>query len=170
MPRWLAAPLAALACAAALAGCGGGEPEPERRAEPPKIPGALADELAQRSDAVAEKLEAGDVCGAALEADALEDRVEALIAAGDIPRRYRQELRSEAVWLQDNVNCPDPPAPPAPPAPAEDEDEADEDDKGKGKGTGKGKGKGNSDEGGEDDDDGSGTVTVETVVTLEDGG
>ena len=166
MARRLAVPLAALACAATLAGCGGGEDAPDRRAEPPKIPSALADELAQRSDTVAEKLEAGDVCGAAVEADALEDRVEALIAAGDIPRRYRKELRAEAVWLQDKVNCPDPPAPPAPPAPEEDEENEGEDDKGKGKDKDKDNGK---DEG-KGEGAGSETVTVETGVTLEDGG
>ena len=168
MPRRLAAPLAALACVASLAGCGGGGAEPERRAEPPKIPSGLANELAERSDAVAAKLEAGDTCGAAVEADVLEDRVEALIAAGDIPQRYRAELRSEAVWLQDKVNCPDPPAPPAP-----EEDEDDEgDDKGKDKEEDKGKGKDEGDGDGEGDGegDGSGTLTVETGVTLGDGG
>ena len=158
----LAAALAALACVAGLVGCGGGEAEPERTTEPPKIPSALANELADRSDAVAAKLEAGDTCGAAVEADALEDRVEALIAAGEIPQRYRAELRSEAVWLQDKVNCPDPPAPPAP---EEDEDDEGDDDKGKDKDD-KGKGKGEGEGDGED----SVTLTVETGVTLEDGG
>jgi hypothetical protein len=155
----LAAGVAALACAAAIAGCGGDEAEPERRTEPPKIPSALADELAERSEAVAEKIEAGDVCGAAHEADALEDRVEALIAAGEIPRRYQEELHSEAKWLRDKVNCPEAPPPPEEEEEKDDEkEEKDEDDK-KGKGKGEGNGEG----------DGSGTLTVETVVTLEEG-
>jgi hypothetical protein len=157
--KGLAAALAALSCAAMLAGCGGGEAEPERRTEPPKIPSAVADELAERSEAVAEKIEAGDVCGAAHEADALEDRVEALIAAGDIPRRYQDELRSEAIWLRDNVNCPQA-APPPPEEKEEDEEKKEEEDGNKGKGNGDGEG----------DGDGAGTLTVETVVTLEDGG
>ncbi len=155
-----------LACAAALAGCGGGDGEPERRTEPPRIPSALADELAERSDAVAEKIEAGDLCGAAHEADALEDRVEALIADGEIPRRYQEELASEATWLRDNVNCPQ-----APPAPEEEEEEDEEkeekdkekeekdkdDKKGKGNGEGNGEGEGDGDDSG-------------LTLTLEDGG
>ena len=166
MSRRLAAGVAALACAAALAGCGGGEGEPERRTEPPRIPSALANELAERSDAVAEKIEAGDVCGAAHEADALEDRVEALIASGDIPKRYQKELHSEAMWLRDEVNCPQAPPPPAPPAPEEEEEEdeekedKDEDDK---KGKGKGEGNGEGDGEGEGDDSG-------LTLTLEGGG
>jgi hypothetical protein len=167
MPRRLAAPLAALACAATLAGCGGGDTDPERRSEPPKIPSALADELANRSEAVATKIEAGDVCGAAHDADALEDRIEALIASGDIPKRYQKELHSEAMWLRDEVNCPQAPPPAAPPAP-EEEDEDDGDDKGKDKGNGKGEGDGDGE--GDGEGDGSGTLTVDTVVTLEDGG
>jgi hypothetical protein len=158
--KGLAAALAALSCAAVLAGCGGGEAEPERRTEPPRIPSAVADELAERSEAVADKIEAGDVCGAAHEADALEDRVEALIAAGDIPRRYQDELQSEAVWLRDRVNCPEAAPPPEEDEEEQEEKEEEDDKKDKGKGNGEGDG----------DGDDSGTLTVETVVTLEDGG
>jgi hypothetical protein len=160
MRRQLAAGFAVLACAATLAACGGGNEEPERRAEPPKIPSALADELAQRSDTVAEKLEAGDICGAAREADVLEDRVETLIAAGEIPQRYERELESEAIWLRDNVNCPDPPAPPE--DDEDDEEKKEEDEKGKDDNKGKGNGEGNG------NDEGSETVTLE-IPTLEEG-
>ncbi len=153
MPRPFAAGFAALTCAAALAGCGGGEQDAERRSEPPKIPSAAADDLADRSQAVADKIDGGDVCGAAHEADALLGRVEALIADGKIPRRYREELRTQALWLRNNVNCPQPAPPP--------QQEEEEDDK-KGKDNGKGKGKGG--------DEDSGTLTVETpTVTLEEG-
>lgn len=113
---------------------------------------------------MAQKIDAGDVCGAAHEADALEDRVEALIAAGEIPRRYRAELRSEAIWLRDEVNCPQPAAPPQEEEEEDEEEEKekgekDEDDnKGKGKGNGEGNGNGN----GQGDDDGLGlTVTLD---------
>ncbi|HEV3408483.1 MAG TPA: hypothetical protein VG079_07355 [Gaiellaceae bacterium] len=160
MARARAAALAAFA-GLALAACGGGEPEPERRSEPPRIPSAVADELAERSDAVADKISAGDLCGAAHEADALEDRAEELIAAGEIPRRYRAELRSEAVWLRDRVNCPPPPPPQEDEKEDEEEkkDEKDEDDN-KGKGNGKGEGEGNGN--GEGDGDGLGlTVTLD---------
>jgi hypothetical protein len=157
MRRPLAAGFAVLACAAALAGCGGDEAEPERRTQPPKIPSALADELAERSEAVAEKIDAGDVCAAAHDADALEDRAEELIAEGQIPRRYQEQLRSETVWLRDKVNCPEPPPPPE-----EDQkkDDAKDEEKKKDDKSGKGNGEGNG--------EGSVTVTLETP-TLEEG-
>ncbi len=143
---------------AGLAGCGGGEAEPERRSEQPKIPSAVANQLADRSEAVAEKLEAGDLCGAAHEADALEDRAEALIAAGDIPQRYRDELHSEAIWLRDRVNCPEPAPPPEEKEDEEEKKEEKEEDDNKGKGDGEGNG----------DGEGPVTVTLETP-TLEEG-
>jgi hypothetical protein len=151
----------------ALVACGGGEPEPERRSEPPRIPSAVANELAERSDAVADKIDAGDICGAARDADALEDRVETLIAAGEIPRRYRKELQSEAIWLRDEVNCPQP-APPPQEDEKEDEEEkkeekTEDDNKGKGKGNGNGEGEGNGD--GEGDGDG-----LDLTVTLDEDG
>ena len=161
MARALAGALAAFV-SLALVACGGGEPEPERRSEPPRIPSAVANELAERSDAVADKIDAGDICGAARDADALEDRVEALIAAGEIPRRYRKELQSEAIWLQANVNCPQPTPPPQEDEKEDEEEkkkEKDEDDnKGRGNGNGEGEGNGN----GEGNGDGSGlTVTLD---------
>jgi hypothetical protein len=151
VPRRLGAGLVAVACAATLAGCGGGDGDGEREREPPRIPSAVANELAERSDAVADKIEAGDVCAAAHEADALEDRVEKLIAEGQIPQRYRDELREEAIWLRDEVNCPQPPPPQE--KEKEDEEEKKEEDDNKGKGNGEG------------DGDGAGLT-----VTLEDGG
>jgi hypothetical protein len=152
--RGLGAALAAFACAATLAGCGGGEAEPEPRTEPPKIPSAVANELAERSDAVAENVEAGDVCGAAVEADALVDQARAAVDAGDVPARYEDELIETAVELQNAINCPRPPPPPPQP-----QEEGKEDDK-KGK-----KGKGKAD----DDGEGSTTVTLPTVTLEEDG-
>jgi hypothetical protein len=137
MSRGLAAALAALACAATMAGCGGGDGEAERRAEPPKIPSDVVDGLAERSDAIADKLEAGDVCGAALEADALVNEARAAVDAGEVPARYEDELIATAVELQNTVNCP----PPPPPQPEEEEEE-DEEGKGDGKGKGDGQGKG----------------------------
>jgi hypothetical protein len=140
----------------ALVACGGGEPEPERRSEPPRIPSAVANELAGKSEAVAQKIDAGDVCGAARDADVLEDRVEALIAAGEIPRRYRDELHSEAIWLQDRVNCPQP----APPQQEEEKEDEEEKEKEKEKEDDKGKGNGEGGDGGEDDGVGL-TVTLD---------
>ena len=159
MSRRLAGALTALACAAALAGCGGGEAEPERRADAPKIPRDVADDLAARSDAVADRFEAGDVCGAAVEADALVDETRAAIEAGDVPQRYEDELLATALELQNSINCEQAPPPPQPqPEEEEEEKEKDKDeDKGKGKGNGNGEG------------EGDGTLTVEDVLTVEEG-
>lgn len=109
---------------------------------------------------MAQKVDAGDVCGAARDADVLEDRVETLIAAGEIPRRYRKELRSEALWLQANVNCPQPAAPPPAQEEEKEDDEEKKEEKKEDENSGKGKGEGEGD--GDRDDDGVGlTVTLD---------
>jgi TolA-binding protein len=95
--------LAAFASALALAGCGGGE-----EAAPPTLPPGVADGLATQSESVAELLDAGDTCGAAQEANALVDAVEAAIAAGEVPVAFRASLRETAVELQNEINCPPP--------------------------------------------------------------
>ena len=118
-----------------LAGCGG-----ESAAPPPpqpKIQRATAEQLAARSDAIADALDAGDVCTAAVRADELQDAVIEAINAGAVPPALQEELQSRANELVNTVNCP------PPPAETETDEEEDEDD---GKGKGKGKGKGNSDE------------------------
>ena len=145
MSTRLPAALAALACAAALTGCGGGEPEPERGVDAPKIPRDVADDLAARSDAVADRFEAGDVCGAAVEADALVDETRAAIDAGDVPERYQDELLATAIELQNSINCPPAPAPPQPqPEEEEKEEEKEEKKEDKGKGNKEGEGEGGS--------------------------
>jgi uncharacterized protein YhaN len=101
---WLAATGALLA----LAGCGGGDARPEE----PGLPRAVAERLAEESEAIADKLDAGDTCGAAQQADVLEDAVEQAIGDGDIPAAFQDELLETARQLQNNVNCPQPPPPP----------------------------------------------------------
>jgi hypothetical protein len=105
--------LAALGAMLALAACGGGG---DARPEEPGLPRALAERLAGQSEAIADKLDAGDTCGAAQEADVLEDTVEQAIAAGDIPEAFQAELTATAKKLQNDVNCPAEPPPPPPPA------------------------------------------------------
>jgi hypothetical protein len=102
---WLAATGALLA----LAGCGGGDARPEE----PGVPRAVAERLAAESDAIADKLEAGDTCGAAQQADVLEDAVQQAIGSGDVPAAFQGELLQTARQLQNDVNCPQPPPPPA---------------------------------------------------------
>ncbi len=82
------------ACSAlALAGCGGGESEVERRTVTgPTIESAVAERLASRSDKVAGLLDSGDARRAADEAGRL--RVELTDAINDqaIPELYLEDL------------------------------------------------------------------------------
>ena len=73
------------------------------------IPAEIGRQLAARSDEVEVKLDAGDVCGAAHEADELAREVE---KAGDrIPAELRDELEAGTEQLVNTVNCPPPPEP-----------------------------------------------------------
>lgn len=120
---------------AAAAGCGGGEVE---RDAVPTLPAALAAELAGRSDAVAERLEADDPCGALAEAEALQADTIAAVNQGRVPAPFQEELGAAVASLVASIDCT-----PAPPPPASDEDDEEEEDgeNGKRKGGGKGKGK-----------------------------
>ena len=112
--------LIALGVALALAGCGGSSDQsPQVRL----IPRALAADLVDKSEAVADALDAGDVCGAARLADDLKNTVDEAIDAGRIPSALQDGLVQTATDLQDEVNCP------VEPEPKEEKDE----DKGKGK-------------------------------------
>ena len=104
----------------ALAGCGG-----DATPEEPGLPRAVAERLADESDAIADKLDAGDTCEAAQQADVLLDAVEQAIADGDVPVELQGELLETARQLQNNVNCPEPPPPP----PADDCEALEEDKK-----------------------------------------
>jgi hypothetical protein len=101
--------LAGLSAVLALAACGGGDATPEE----PGIPPTVAERLAEESEAIADKLDAGDTCGAAQQADVLEDAVQQAITEGDVPAALQDELLQTARQLQNEVNCPQPPPPPA---------------------------------------------------------
>jgi outer membrane biosynthesis protein TonB len=167
---WLVAAGAVLALA--LAACGGSDATPEQAG----LPRALAERLASESDAIADKLDAGDECGAAQQADILESAVEEAIAAGQIPDEFQAELLENAQQLQNDVNCPQPPPPPDECAQLEEQKQALEEQKedaedeekelleeqikaldeqikeacGNGNGNGNGKGKGKNGDGGDD--------------------
>jgi hypothetical protein len=111
---------AALACNA----CGGSD---QRSAEEPSLPRALASDLAETSEAIADALDAGDVCGAAQLADELKNAVDAAVASGQVPAELEAELEGTVLELQNGVNCT------AEPEEQEEEDEG-EKDKGKKKG------------------------------------
>lgn len=94
--------LAALTLAFVLAACGGGSTV---NAEGPALPRSVADDLAGRSDQIADALDGGDVCGAAHLADELKDAVDAAVAGGRIPPAFQDELERTASDLQNQVNC-----------------------------------------------------------------
>ncbi len=129
---------AALACACLVvvaAGCGGGEV----RAEPPPLPAPLAQDLAARSDAVADRLDAGDACAARTEPDALLAETIAPATHRRVPRRYQEQLLGSVTALVESIECVEQPAPqPTGDEDDEGDDEADE-DRGKGKAKGKDK-------------------------------
>ena len=59
--RWQSTSLAASSLVVLLAGCGGGG-QAERTPPQPKLPGAVARQLAARADRIAFRLDAGDTC------------------------------------------------------------------------------------------------------------
>jgi hypothetical protein len=127
-------------------GCGASD---ESALQQPLLPPVLADELAARSDRIAQTLARGDECGADAQADELRRAATAAVDSGRVPRPLRRELLDAVAALADQIAC----TPPAPAA-AEEEEEDKEDkedkddekdegkDKGKGEKNGKGKGKG----------------------------
>jgi hypothetical protein len=122
-----------IAVVLAAAGCGGGERSAETSAPRPTLPRSVADDLAARSDAIADALDAGDVCTAAVHADELKDATIAAINNGQVPSAFQEDLQARANELVNTINCPPPPT------------TTEEDDKG-GKGKGRGRGKDKKDE------------------------
>jgi hypothetical protein len=126
--RSLSGWITACSAALALAGCGGQEEQAEPEVARPRIERAIANELADLSDQVADRLDSGDSCGAAESAALLRERLTAAINEGKVPEAYLEELSGAANELELGVpNCK---APPPPPDTAEDDDD---DDHGHGK-------------------------------------
>jgi hypothetical protein len=112
--------LAAAGCALSLAGCGGGS---EAAPSEPAIPAPIAEDLAARSEEIAATLDGGDVCGAAQQADELNNAVNDAVAKGQIPKALQGELQTVVTELVNLVNCEQP-----------EEEEGEENGEGKGKG------------------------------------
>jgi hypothetical protein len=108
-----------MSLAIALAGCGHST---NTSAQKPALPRAVANDLAAKSDQIADALDSGDVCGAASLADRLKDAVDAAVSSGRVPAAFQDELEQTATDLQNEVNC----------------EEQKQDDKGKGKKKGHG--------------------------------
>jgi hypothetical protein len=100
-------PIALILTAAALAGCGGAK---QHAAPPqPKLPAALAQQLAAQSDAVAAKLDAGDGCGALAAAQSLQQLTIAAINAHRVPAALQETLSAAVNDLPGRIHCAPPP-------------------------------------------------------------
>jgi hypothetical protein len=117
--RLRAGTVAALSLAIALAGCGDST---RTSSQEPALPRAVANDLAAKSDQIADALDSGDRCGAAGLADRLKDAVEAAVSDGQVPPAFQDELEQTTTDLQNEVNC----------------EEKKDDDKGKGEKKGHG--------------------------------
>jgi hypothetical protein len=111
--------LSVLVMALATAGCGSSDQPPPQ----PRLPSALAGELATRSDKVAVALEAGDTCRALEEAMELRRETIAATNAGRVPGPFQEQLGATVQDLVARISC-------APPV---------QEERGKGKGKHKGK-------------------------------
>jgi hypothetical protein len=94
---------AVLIATAVLAGCGssGGSPSPP----PPKLPRALAEQLAERSDRVAVALDEGNACGALDQANHLQQDTIRAINEGRVPGPFLENLSSTVGDLVDRIKC-----------------------------------------------------------------
>jgi hypothetical protein len=101
----------------AAAGCGGGHRPRSSRPPRPKLPHALAVQLAAASTDVARKLDAGDTCGALTAARSLQQRTIDAINGGRVPGALQEPLQSSVSDLAGRIRCtPQPVVRPAPPA------------------------------------------------------
>lgn len=105
--------------AAGLAGAACGASDDDRAL----LPAAVAADLAERSETVAQTLQRGDGCGAARQAEQLQTAVDRAVAGGHVPVELRAELRRRASDLARSIVCVRPP-----PVPAGDEEDDGDDD------------------------------------------
>jgi hypothetical protein len=113
--RWRSVFLTA-SSALLLAGCGGDDPQVERTVTGPTIERTVAEQLATRSDEVANLLDSGDACGAREEASRLRDELTGAINDGAIPALYLEDLSGLVNEIEAQIPpCEQPPPPPPPP-------------------------------------------------------
>jgi hypothetical protein len=103
--RWRNALVAASSCALLLAGCGGGETRQQRPAPRPRLPHAVAQQLAAQADRIGERLAANDRCGAVADASRLQSQVIDAINAHRVPRRLQEPLQSAVNSLAARVGA-----------------------------------------------------------------
>lgn len=100
-------PIHAAALSLLLAGCGGAATTLEA---------SVAEDLAQRADAVAQALEAGDGCTALQRTSELEDATTSAREAGDVTDTVAAEVLTATRSIAQSTSC-------EPPPPAEDPDD-----------------------------------------------
>jgi hypothetical protein len=88
----------------AVGGCGGSQ-SAVTTSSTGVFPQSVADDLASKSEAIADAWDAGDKCGAAHQADDLAHAVDKAVSEGQIPAAYRSELETAVTTLQSSVNC-----------------------------------------------------------------
>jgi hypothetical protein len=88
-----------------LAGCGSGADHHAATPQPPRLPRALARDLASRSDAIAQALDAGDPCRASSLARVLQARTIAAINARRIAAVLQEPLASAVTELTTRIRC-----------------------------------------------------------------
>lgn len=122
---------AAVAGLLVLGGCGSGAGK-HAAPPPPRLPAALAGELAQASDAVAAALESGDGCSALTLAQGLRQQTHAAIAAHRVATPLQQPLQATVDDLVRRIQC-------VPPVDAGSRPQANDQGRGKDKGRHKGR-------------------------------
>jgi hypothetical protein len=89
---------------AGLAGCGGHGKRTTGMAQP-KLPRAVARDLARRSELVAVRLEAGDPCGALAAAKDLQLQTIAAVNRREVPGPLQEPLGAAAASLTVRIHC-----------------------------------------------------------------
>ena len=92
-----------------LAGCGSGADHHAATPQPPRLPRALARDLASRSDAIAQALDAGDPCRASSLARILQAHTIAAINARRIAAGLQEPLAGAVTDLATRIHCTPPP-------------------------------------------------------------
>jgi hypothetical protein len=121
-----------------LAGCGDSRGS---RAAEPRLPAALAADLATYAEDIADAAAAGDPCAAREQALTLQQETVEAINAGRVPPALQEPLGTAVNNLVHRLVCPPPPAQTTT-AQEPDENDGKAKEKSRGKGKGKGKGKG----------------------------
>jgi hypothetical protein len=98
----------ALAAVLSLAACGNGQKHVVT--PPPRLPRTVADALAQRSDAVAQALDAGDSCLALALARDLQQQSIGAVNSGRVAAALQEPLQGAVNQLAARIQCVAPPS------------------------------------------------------------